>query len=506
MRRSVWILAMCGFAGLTFLEVSAQDAANPFEVRKPAARTMFFSAGGSNNQTTESAETTAPSRFVRSTTSAEAPTADEQGTRNFSELFGSAPQAPATQSTATPPATAEAASTPSTAMTERPFGVTPAVFETKSAQAPGRKTLADILPAQDQATPVDAPANNPFASEIQQVAGEFPASDNPFAVRPVAGGSLTDPISTDASPDPFGATPSPDPFAATPSRPASSRNIDPEVEPAVGRMSESGTGIVPISATSSSAVQETSNTGPQTPSLTVEWVKKSEINVGQECQCQLIVKNAGKSTSRNVQVQAYFPANVRLAGASGQPEATADSLTWNFASISPGESHVFDVTMIPQQRGQIETRAEVRFTGAASHSFAVAEPLLKLDIEGLSEVLVGEPASHTVIVTNPGTGIATNVQIEALIPDGLEHARGKRLLMELGSLNPGERRPVRLALAASAGGKQIIQVQARADGSLVETISREVQVIAPQVLAGIDGPGLRYVGRQGTFTLKVLND
>jgi uncharacterized repeat protein (TIGR01451 family) len=78
--------------------------------------------------------------------------------------------------------------------------------------------------------------------------------------------------------------------------------------------------------------------------------------------------------------------------------------------------------------------------------------------------------------------------------------------MDLGSLNPGEARPVRLALAAITGGRHTVEIRAQADGDLVQTCAAEVSVIAPKLMAEIQGPGLRYLGRQAVYTLTVSND
>ncbi len=104
------------------------------------------------------------------------------------------------------------------------------------------------------------------------------------------------------------------------------------------------------------------------------------------------------------------------------------------------------------------------------------EPLLAVKIEGTSEVMVGEITSQTLMISNPGTGTAANVTVEAIIPAGLVHAKGDRLQMELGNLAPGESRPVRLALTAESGGRQVIEVHATADSGLVQSAAAEVTV------------------------------
>jgi uncharacterized repeat protein (TIGR01451 family) len=242
------------------------------------------------------------------------------------------------------------------------------------------------------------------------------------------------------------------------------------------------------------------------PSVTLEWRKQSDINVGQECKCQLVVKNCGQTPARDVEIRAYFPSSVRLVAAHPAPTASESFVGWQVPELKAGEEKIMEVAMIPLQRGEIATKADVRFSGTADGLFAVAEPMLELQVEGPAQVLIGEPASQTVTVTNPGTGIANHVMIEAVLPEGLEHARGQRLQMDLGSLNPGESRSVRLALAATKGGRHHLDVQARAESGLVRTASSDVSVIAPSLTAQIAGPGLRYIGRHGAFTLTVSND
>jgi uncharacterized repeat protein (TIGR01451 family) len=247
------------------------------------------------------------------------------------------------------------------------------------------------------------------------------------------------------------------------------------------------------------------------PNVELTWRSGGEINVGQETTCLLAVHNCGGADAEQVEVTAFFPASVSLLNAVPEPDHSEDAdggsrLTWSFDRLESGSESVLEVSLIPLARGEIATQAEVRFTSQASGLFAVSEPMLAVNIDGPGSVLVGEPASHVVTVTNPGTGVATHVELEAIIPEGLEHSRGQRLLMDLGSLNPGESRSVRLALAAIRGGNYTVHVQARADASLAQAAACDVSVIAPNLIASIDGPGLRYLGRQAVYTLSVTND
>ncbi len=243
-----------------------------------------------------------------------------------------------------------------------------------------------------------------------------------------------------------------------------------------------------------------------TPTVSVEWTNHGEINVGQECACDLLVKNTSRVPARQVVVEAFFPASVRLTQAEPQPRHTADHLEWSFAELPAGEDRVIRIRMIPSQRGELATTANVRFTGTAASIFKVAEPLLKVTVDAPQEVVVGDPHVQTITVTNPGTGAAQNVRLRVTTPDGLEHTRGDRSLIDIGTLSPQESRTVRLSFTAIGGGKQTVTVEAAADSGLKQAAESTVNVIAPSLQLAIDGPSLRYVGRDARYTLTITND
>ncbi len=243
-----------------------------------------------------------------------------------------------------------------------------------------------------------------------------------------------------------------------------------------------------------------------TPSVSVEWVKKGGINVGQECVCELVVKNTGKVSARQVVVEAMFPASVRLTHADPEPAQVEEHLEWAIPELTAGEERTIHIKMIPSQRGELATTASVRFTGTAANVFKVEEPLLKLAVEAPAEVIVGDPLVQSITITNPGTGIAQNVKIQVTPAEGLEATRGDRSQIEIGELNPGESRTVRLSFTAIAGGTQTLEVVATADSDLKQAAEATVNVIAPALKIAVEGPGLRYAGRDARYTLTITNE
>ena len=263
----------------------------------------------------------------------------------------------------------------------------------------------------------------------------------------------------------------------------------------------------PVAPSGRSVTASSSESGPTTPQVTIEWTKKGDINVGQECQVELHVKNNGSVAAGQVAVDAIFPTTVRLTSAEPKPATSADKLTWSFESIAPGTERKITVKLIPSRRGDLGASAQVRFTGTASASFKVEEPMLKVALKGPNELMLGDPASQFITVSNPGTGTAHDVKVEAKLSDGLEHgSRGEKLIMDVGSIGPGETRTVRLGLSAIKGGQQSISVTATSSSDAGGTASAQMNVIAPSMKIAVDGPGLRYKGRNAKYTLTVTND
>lgn len=247
--------------------------------------------------------------------------------------------------------------------------------------------------------------------------------------------------------------------------------------------------------------------GPQTPQVTIEWVKKGDLNVGQECQLELHVKNSGSVVASQVAVDGSFPNTVRLTSAEPKPVVSGDKATWSFESLAPGAEQKIAIKLIPSRRGELGATAQVRFTGTASAAFRIEEPLLKVAVKGPAEVMLGDPASQMILVSNPGTGTVNDVKVEARLSDGLEHgSRGERLIMEVGSIGPGETRTVRLGLAAIKGGTQTISVAATSSSEAGATASAQLNVVAPSLKIAVEGPALRYKGRNAKYNLTVTND
>lgn len=245
----------------------------------------------------------------------------------------------------------------------------------------------------------------------------------------------------------------------------------------------------------------------QTPQVDVKWEARGEVNLGQECQCALVVTNGGKIPCRDLAVEANFPESVRLVDSHPFPQPGSSKLEWHFANLSAGESKTIELTIIPTKSGELAASAQVRFTGTAATSFKVSEPLLAASIKMPSEVRVGDTTSATVTISNPGTGTAKNVILKATLPEGLECKTGRDFVSEIGPLGPGESRAVRIGLVAVTGGDHTVRVLAQSgDTELEQSSQTSVRVLAPNLTLSASGPSLRYLNRAAKYTITATNN
>jgi uncharacterized repeat protein (TIGR01451 family) len=265
-------------------------------------------------------------------------------------------------------------------------------------------------------------------------------------------------------------------------------------------------GAAPASRSAFSEAANGAIDASQAPLVTAQWVKKSSLTVGQECSCDLVIKNAGKAAAKKLAVEAYFPATVRLLRSEPMPADNQDHVTWSIPTLGAGEERIVHVTLVPAKRGELGMTTLVRFTTQASNVFVVDEPMLSLAIHGPHDVMVGDPAAQSIMIGNPGTGIARNVTIEAHLSKGLEHPHGDRLTIPVGALNPGESRVVRLPLVAVGGGPQTIVLHASAAGDLHREVATKINVIAPTLKVTAEGPNFRYVGCKAAYFVTIAND
>ncbi len=141
----------------------------------------------------------------------------------------------------------------------------------------------------------------------------------------------------------------------------------------------------------------------------------------------------------------------------------------------------------------------------------VTVPDLKVELRGPQAAVVNLPVTMQITVSNPGTGLLENVQVEAQFDDGLQHASGvqKLTLNRDGpaiTLAPQQSQNVELVLTPRKKGALRVKVIARAAGLVKETALVLVAAEPKLSLDVIEGPQKRFAGRPGEWKIRVANE
>jgi uncharacterized repeat protein (TIGR01451 family) len=245
--------------------------------------------------------------------------------------------------------------------------------------------------------------------------------------------------------------------------------------------------------------------GRQEPAVSLEWQGESTARVGQPAVYTLLVRNAGTVPVQQVAVRVRVPAS--LAVLASEPHAPVENnlLVWELGTLLARQEQALQLKVVAEAKGDVAPQAWVTFTGSALYHIKVREPRLVVKASAPDRVLVGDPASVMLTISNSGDGPADQVKVHATLSEGLESARGSQVDVDVGSLAAGESRQVTLLCAARLGGVQRCEATAEAEGGLSGHGAAHVRVLTPRLDLRLSGPALRYLGRKALYTLTASN-
>ena len=245
--------------------------------------------------------------------------------------------------------------------------------------------------------------------------------------------------------------------------------------------------------------------GPQAPQVTVQKLAPAEIQVGAPATFQILVRNTGTIPARDVVVRDVVPEGTSLVSTTPQAQVDGADLLWSFGTLQPSEEKSLSVKLMPQAEGEIGSVASVAFQAEASARTVSTRPELLVEMTAPRQVMIGENVALSIRVSNTGTGMAAGVVLHQKLPPQLQHTAGAELEFDVGDLKPREARQVDLTLTAVAAGKVVDAVAARAQGGLTAKASAEMEVLAPALEVSLEGPRRRFLEREATYTLSVVN-
>ncbi len=260
----------------------------------------------------------------------------------------------------------------------------------------------------------------------------------------------------------------------------------------------------PQSAEATSAV-DPSSADASDGGVTVRWIVPTEMSLGQETTCQLIVSNAGDLPATDVQIHIELPEGLQLVRAVPELSGQGIARSYMLGELSPKQVATMSMSVVPTERGLLRPKAVATFVRAATASIDVLEPQLRLEIEGPGQAMLGEAANYHLTVTNPGTGAAVNVSVSVTLDPQLRHPRGANVEFAIGTLGAGQSRAIQLPLTGLSPGPLALSGAASAGGGLTAKVDYQVDIVCPQLQLALAGPKLRYVDRRATYIATIHN-
>jgi uncharacterized repeat protein (TIGR01451 family) len=246
--------------------------------------------------------------------------------------------------------------------------------------------------------------------------------------------------------------------------------------------------------------------GRQEQAVRLEWSGPATLRVGVPASFQIIVRNVSSAPVYQVVVRHRLPQGVSTTASGPLPlSKDGEQLFWELGTLPPGQERRVDLHIVPSAKVALDLQATVTFTSQAGLHVPVYEPKLALKVTGPEHVMLGDPATLSVSVSNIGDASADHVKVRALLPEGLEHSRGRHVEVDLGTLAASEQRTVQLVCTTRATGPQRCEIVVFGDGNLKVESSAAVDILIPRLDVVMTGPHLRYQDRHAIYVIKATN-
>ena len=142
--------------------------------------------------------------------------------------------------------------------------------------------------------------------------------------------------------------------------------------------------------------------------------------LGREATFEITVTNSGGGAAQNVVVTDRIMGNIQFMSADNDGQRQGNDIVWRLGTLPAGESRTLKANFRCNQVGTIKNAASVTYCGEAMDE-------CEMEVKGVSAILIecvdapdpielnGE-VTYTIVVTNQGTAIGTNIAITCTLP------------------------------------------------------------------------------------------
>ncbi|MEQ8208861.1 MAG: hypothetical protein RH917_03445 [Lacipirellulaceae bacterium] len=266
-------------------------------------------------------------------------------------------------------------------------------------------------------------------------------------------------------------------------------------------------------ATVTFAAQASAKARSTRPELALRMNTKPRVMAGNRHLVQIEVSNPGTGDATGVMLFETLP--------QGVSHEAGTALEFEVGTLRAGESRKLDLVLNAEQAGIIENvmtaRADANLEVTSSCEFEIIAPDLKLSVDGPKRKYLERPATFTVIVDNPGTASAKDVELVTQLPKGLQFVSANNMgeydsathsvYWSLAELPANERGSVELTALPVEAGAHTVKAATRSQQGLEDRAERQLQVegLAALKFEVVDSVDPVEIGSETTYEIRVMN-
>lgn len=249
------------------------------------------------------------------------------------------------------------------------------------------------------------------------------------------------------------------------------------------------------------------------PELVLRASSQPDVLVGEDAVVTIEVTNRGSGAATGVVVEQALPQQFE--------HPSGAQIEYEVGDLAPGESREVQLMLTAARAGPTSNRMKARADGdlvvEADWQIEVVAPALEVVLDGAKRRFLEREATYNLLISNPGTAPAQNVELAAYLPAGFKFVSAdnygefdpqtRAVHWSLEELPANESGSVSLTAVPIEAGEQRVLIQGKAERGLSVEHEEAIQVegIPAVLFEVVDVADPIEVGAETTFEIRVVN-
>ncbi len=249
------------------------------------------------------------------------------------------------------------------------------------------------------------------------------------------------------------------------------------------------------------------------PQLSLTHTGPQKVLIGESVVFDVTVGNAGSGAATGVILEEDVP--------EGLAHAVGRELEFEIGTLRPNETRQLQLTLKADKPGLIRNEILVRGEGnlIARHSveLEVVAPALQVSLNGPKRRYLERPATYEVVLSNPGTAPAREVEVVTYLPKGMKFVEADHkgqyepqnhaVYWSLEELPANQTGAAKLTVLPLETGEQKLKLEGRAERGLQNSYEQVVQVesVAELQFTVRDDADPIEIGAETTYLITLTN-